>query len=157
MEADLGQMFMENVVPQLIVAATAALGLFIAWAKSKTGQAIRNNVKNQAVQSALVWVNALVFDIVAHASQTTVKELKRALEDGKITEAEYKAGLAKIKAEVLAKLSAMTVGRLLGDGVVKTASEARELLEHKIEASVPITKAAQLAARNGGTAPANPQ
>jgi hypothetical protein len=146
---------MEHVVPQLITLAGAALGILLVWIKSKTAAAIRDNVKATAIQQALMWVNGLVMDLVGAASQTTVRRLKLDLADGKITKPEYAASMVEIKRELLAKLSTLTVGRLLGTGAAVTETAAMALLSDKIEAAVPLAKAAQAAA-NGKAKPANP-
>jgi hypothetical protein len=152
-ETSVGQMLMEQVVPQLVTLLGAALGILLVWVKSKTAKAVRDNVKNEAIQKAMLWANGLVMDMVGCASQTTVRELKVALADGKIDRAEYDASMAKIKRELLDKLSLLTVGRLMGTGAVLSETAAREMLSEKIEAAVPLAKAAQAAA---GGKPVNP-
>ena len=148
-------MLMEQVVPQLISVIGVALGILVVWLKSKTGKAIRSNIKSEGIQKTLLWVNGIVMDLVAAASQTTVRELKAKLIDGKITKDEYVAAMNAVKTEVLDKLVAMTMGRLLGDAVVDSVPAAMGLLNAKVEAAVPLAKATQVAAASKDV-PANP-
>ncbi len=161
-ELTIGQLLMQQVVPSLVTAAGLGLGLLIVWLKSKTAKALRDNVKSEMIQKALLWANGVVMDLVSEASQTTVREIKRKLADGKIDKTEYREMLVKIKADLLAKLSSLTMGRLLDSGAVSDVIKGTKLLTSKIEAAVPLAKATQAAAsqiwRSGAreTKPADP-
>ena len=149
-EINVGQMLMQQVVPQLIVAVGIALPLLIVWLRSKTAKMIRDNVKNEALQKALLWANGLVMDMVGAAQQTSVKKLKRDLADGTVTKEEYTKSMAEIKREMLTKLSDLTVGRLLSTGAAATTAKVVTMLSEKIEAAIPLAKGAQAIAKNGG-------
>jgi hypothetical protein len=155
-EATIGQMLMEQVVPPLITIVGAALGILVVWLKSKTGKAIRANIGEGLAQKALLMANGVIMDLVGEASQTTVRELKLALTDGKIDEAEYRNGLRKIKEAIVTKAWGQTGGRLLGSGAVSSDVHGLAVLASKVEAAVPLAKAAQAAATNGKATPANP-
>lgn len=152
-EQTIGELLLQQVVPPLVTAAGLALGILIVWLRSKTAQAIRANIKSESVQKALLWANGLVGDLVGEASQTIVRELKQKLADGKITKAEYREALSNIKDDLLAHLSHLTLGRLIDSGAVANSDDGRALLASKIEAAVPLAKATQVAAGNGGVKP----
>lgn len=143
---DFGQIFQEQILPQLVVIGSILLSAIVVYAKTAVGKWIKGKVENQAIEGALLWVNEAVFDEVAAASQTSVRELKRALADGKITPEEYKMALEKVKSGVIKSLKDKTLGRLLGSGVAATTGEAISMIEAKVEAAVPKTKAIQNAA-----------
>jgi hypothetical protein len=153
-ETSIVKMLMEQVVPQLVTALGLGIGILIVWLKSKTAKAIRGNVQEGLAQKALLAANGLIMDLVGEASQTTVKELKKALGDGKITEEEYRSALKKIKDDILNKVWSQTGGQLLNSGAVTSELAGRAHVGAKIESAVPLTKAAQAAA--GGTKPKDP-
>jgi hypothetical protein len=146
-EVTIGQQLMEQVVPQLITAAGLALGMLLVWLKSKTAKKIRENIGEGLAQKALLAANGVIMDLVGAAAQTTVRELKVSLADGKITEAEYRDGLRRIKEEIVTKAWGQTGGKLLGSGAVSSEIHGLSVLASKVEAAVPLAKAAQAAAK----------
>jgi hypothetical protein len=144
---DFGQMFQEQILPQLVLLGGTLILAGLAYAKTAIGKWIKNKADNEAVRGAMEWVNELVFDEVSAASQTAIRELKKALSDGKVTKEEYEAGKKKIKEEVLQRLSDKTIGRLLGSGAADTTAKAVEMLDKKIESVIPRTKTIQNAAK----------
>jgi uncharacterized membrane protein len=145
-----GQILLEQVVPQLMTLLGLVITAAVVWLKSRTARMIRENVRADGIQKVLLWVNGLVLDAVQEASQTTVKGLKKRLADGDLTREEYESLLSEIKVQMLSRLQAETVGRLLSNGAVLSDVAARQLLSQKVEAAVPLAKAAQVAAKNGG-------
>lgn len=156
-EATIGQQLMQQVVPSLITAAGLALGILVVWLKSQTGKKIRENISEGLAQKALLAANGVVMDLVAAAAQTTVRTLKVALVDGKIDEEEYRRGLQEIKTTIITHVWAQTGGKLLGSGAVSSEPHGLSVIASKVEAAVPLAKAAQAAAViGGGTKPADP-
>jgi hypothetical protein len=149
-EATIGQQLMTQVVPQLVTAGGLALPLLIWWRKSKTAKTIRANTDEGLKQKILLKVSGLVLDLAGEAGQTVTRELKKALVDGRVSEDEYKAGMAKVKKDLITRAWAETGGELLGSGAVLNEAKGLEMLSAKVEAAVPIVKAAQAAAASGG-------
>ena len=121
---------------QIIGSVCGLIGLFIAWSRSNLKKNIDANVANKAANGALEFAVNIVLDLVAAANQTSAEQLKKSLADGKITKEEYAEGLAAIKKAVMDKALALTVGRLIGSGVVSNVVEATGLLDGQVEAAI---------------------
>jgi len=141
MEPSIGEMFAQQIVPQLIALVGAALALLVVAVRTKAGKAIAEKMGNDAVGSALQWASNLAFELVLAAVQTEVEQLKKDLADGKVTSEEYKAQLARVKAAVMAKLSEMTMGRLLSSGAAKSVAEVSVIAGDLVESAVVKAKA----------------
>jgi hypothetical protein len=153
-ETTLGQQLMQTVVPALITVIGVAVPLLVAWLKGKTGRLIRANIQEGLAQKALLAANGVIMDLVGEASQTAVREAKAALADGKISDQEYRDALARIKQDIITKAWSQTGGKLLGSGAVSSEVHGLTTLAAKVEAAVPLAKAAQAAA--AGAKPADP-
>jgi hypothetical protein len=124
-----------ELVPKLVEAALLLLGAFLAWSRGGISTLIQNKVGAGTKQNALLWVNEVVFAVVAEAQQTIVSELKKDYADGKITKEELTKSLAEVKRRVLAKTRDLTFGRLL-DAFGLDFKGADTYLNAKVESAV---------------------
>lgn len=141
-DASIWTQILSEVMPGLVAAIGGALTLLVVWMRSKTKALIDNKIEHQAVESALNWLNGIVWDAVAAAKQVTVDGLKRDLADGKISKEEYQRLLGEVKAAVVASVLSRAAPKLAGVGIAPAVSDARAIIEDKVEAAIEPVKAA---------------
>lgn len=155
-ELTIGQMFVRDILPDLIKVVGGGLAILLIWLKSKTGKTIRANIKSEGIQKAVTWATGIIMDLVGEAAQTLVRGIKQKLADGKITKAECKELLSEVFNGVFNKAKELTMGRLLSSGAAETVSRVDEIITSKIEASVPPVKAIMGAANSSRPQPTDP-
>lgn len=122
------------------VLASIGGALVVLW-RTRVVQWVKEKIKSETLRTMTFWVNGLVIDVVTAASQTTVRELKKALADGKVSDEEYREGLAKVKAAVVEELLEHVAGPLK-EHLGISFGEAKKKIDRKVEAVVPIAKKA---------------
>ncbi len=126
---------MEEYLPELLAAVGSGVAAMLLWARSAINKLISSKTKSNLLQSALVFVNDVVFSIVSDVNQRIVKDARRALADGKITKEEYKSMLKSAKKTALLRAKNLALNSL-SDGTGLNDRQAGELLDAKIEDAV---------------------
>lgn len=115
-----GGFFQEHILPWLLnlagAAATYVLGVLAVWLHGLVA-----SQKNETVKKVLELVATTATTAVANIAQTVIRDLKAAHEDGRLTEAEARAALAKAVDQVWA-----AIGQAARDALLKAAGGSQE-------------------------------
>lgn len=120
------------VVPMLPIVTT----YLVTWMKAKT-ELLKAQTKSQTIQHYAGMLDKVVEDVVLGLSQTTVEELKKTTEDGKLDSKDAEA----IKNKAINEVS--TILTQDAKDILKQAyGDVDALISEKIEASVKKSKSA---------------
>jgi hypothetical protein len=143
----IGLKALELLSPVLLAALT--------WAAAKLAELIRAKVKNEYLRGVLVRLDDVVFTAVKDLQQRTVDEIKAAVADGKITEAEKERIKRQAIASVKSHLGVKGLSELAK--VLGLEDDALDgLLSSKVEAAVHDIRRASKSANGSTSASALP-
>jgi hypothetical protein len=103
--ADLGIKLLEMLLPIIGTLITALLGLGVAYL-SKEIQKVKIGVAREALDEALAELYRVASDAIKYVNQVYVDDIKKAREDGKLTEEERREAMNKAKMYFIKQLPA---------------------------------------------------